>query len=329
MKKVNLILVAIMFSINITAQTTPIVNGINRVGTDSSSPWGYSSLIATNAGVGRNGTHAGTGFGNLLLGYASGNNLTGGHWNNFIGHHAGANTTSGQSNNFIGYFAGQNNTTGKYNNFINAFAGTHNITGKHNNYIGYGTGYKNTTGIFNSFVGSLAGYNNTGSNNTFIGTYSGYNATGSNNVFLGYFAGRYETGNNKLHIANTSSKTLIYGQFDTNQVGINTTTIPSDYTFAVNGKMITEAVKIQKVTNWADFVFTNTYNLPTLEEVAKQIAEKGHLKDIPSAKEVAKNGIDLGEINAKLLQKIEELTLYVIQQNKRIQALEEKQKSLN
>ncbi|GIQ59785.1 hypothetical protein Flavo103_29210 [Flavobacterium collinsii] len=63
---------------------------------------------------------------------------------------------------------------------------------------------------------------------------------------------------------------------------------------------------------WSDFVFKKEYDLPTLTEVEKHIREKGHLENIPSEKEVLENGINLGEINAKLLQNIEELTLYMI-----------------
>ena len=60
--------------------------------------------------------------------------------------------------------------------------------------------------------------------------------------------------------------------------------------------------------------------MPTLQEVEQHINEKGHLKDIPSAREVEKNGFYLGEMNAKLLQKIEELTLYTIAQDKALQS---------
>jgi len=63
------------------------------------------------------------------------------------------------------------------------------------------------------------------------------------------------------------------------------------------------------------------YGLPTLEEVEQHILDKGHLENIPSAAEVELNGIRLGEMNAKLLQKIEELTLYTIQQQKEIKEL--------
>ncbi len=79
---------------------------------------------------------------------------------------------------------------------------------------------------------------------------------------------------------------------------------------------------------WADFVFNKDYKLATLEEVENYIKEKGHLKDIPSAKEVAKNGVNLGQIDSKLLQKIEELTLYTIQQEKKIKELEKENQKL-
>jgi hypothetical protein len=61
--------------------------------------------------------------------------------------------------------------------------------------------------------------------------------------------------------------------------------------------------------------------LPTLEEVEQHIKDNGHLKDIPSAKEVEQNGIEVGEMNKLLLQKVEELTLYMIEMNKEINSL--------
>lgn len=78
------------------------------------------------------------------------------------------------------------------------------------------------------------------------------------------------------------------------------------------------------MNGWSDFVFKKEYKLPTLEEVENHIAEKGHLENIPSEEEVLKNGINLGEMNAKLLQKIEELTLYVIEMKKDIIILKTK-----
>lgn len=101
---------------------------------------------------------------------------------------------------------------------------------------------------------------------------------------------------------------------------------PGTWKLAVNGKIRAKEIKVE--TGWSDFVFENDYKLPTLKEVEKHIKENGHLKDIPSAKEVKKNGIFLGEMDSKLLQKIEELTLYTIQQEKRLDNLESKNKKL-
>ncbi|WP_159099193.1 hypothetical protein [Aquimarina spinulae] len=100
------------------------------------------------------------------------------------------------------------------------------------------------------------------------------------------------------------------------KVGIGTITTGS-HKLAVDGSVGAREIKVE-ATSWSDFVFETDYTLPTLSEVENHIKEKGHLKDIPSAKEVEKNGILLGAMNAKLLQKIEELTLYTIQQEKEI-----------
>jgi hypothetical protein len=103
-------------------------------------------------------------------------------------------------------------------------------------------------------------------------------------------------------------------------VGIGTSS-PGTYKLAVEGKIGAREVEI-KTGAWADFVFADDYKLPSLTEVEQHIKEKHHLPAIPSEEEVKEKGIALGEMNAKLLQKIEELTLYVIDQQKRIEKLE-------
>ncbi|MEZ0184284.1 hypothetical protein AB9T89_18710 [Flavobacterium oncorhynchi] len=90
------------------------------------------------------------------------------------------------------------------------------------------------------------------------------------------------------------------------------------YALAVSGSIVSEEVKVALKSNWPDYVFRKDYVLPTLEQVEKHIVEKGHLENIPCEKEVLKDGINLGEMNAKLLQKIEELTLYVIEIKKEV-----------
>lgn len=82
-------------------------------------------------------------------------------------------------------------------------------------------------------------------------------------------------------------------------------------------------------TPWPDYVFEEDYDLQTLEEVEKHIEEKGHLPNIPSAEEVEKKGsFSLDEMNKKLLEKVEELTLYLIDQNKRLEKQEQRIKAL-
>lgn len=121
-------------------------------------------------------------------------------------------------------------------------------------------------------------------------------------------------------VGNEISVTSRFFIEENGNVGIGT--ITPDSKLAVNGKIHTKEVKVDLI-GWSDFVFYENYDLPTLKEVEDHIKAKGHLKDIPSEKEVVENGIQLGEMNAKLLQKIEELTLYTIQQEKKIQKQEE------
>jgi hypothetical protein len=89
---------------------------------------------------------------------------------------------------------------------------------------------------------------------------------------------------------------------------------PGNYKLYVEGGILTEKVKVASYlgADWSDFVFADNYELRPLDEVESFIKDNKHLPDIPSASEVEKNGFDLADMDAKLLQKIEELTLYVI-----------------
>lgn len=122
----------------------------------------------------------------------------------------------------------------------------------------------------------------------------------------------YDNGNNIIHMALPKQESYV-------SIGSSNFADGSDiYHLSVSGKVRAKSVKVY--TTWADYVFEDGYKLPTLTEVENHIKEKGHLQDIPSAKEVEAKGIELGEMNKLLLQKIEELTLYVIDQNKQNQA---------
>jgi hypothetical protein len=96
----------------------------------------------------------------------------------------------------------------------------------------------------------------------------------------------------------------------------NNTTHNTNYLLSVSGKIACTELIVLPTSNWSDFVFDKNYQLPTLSEVENYIQDNKHLPNIPSAQEVKDNGISIGDMQAKLLQKIEELTLYMIEMKK-------------
>ncbi len=140
---------------------------------------------------------------------------------------------------------------------------------------------------------------------------------------------------NDVLISNSFSNTSASGQWMSsgadlyfeNSVAIGRSSVVQDYLLSVEGKIITQEVKVT-LDGWSDFVFENNYHLPSLKDVEIHIKENGHLKDIPSAEEVKKKGILLGDMDSKLLQKIEELTLYTIEQQKQIEVLKKENREL-
>ena len=115
---------------------------------------------------------------------------------------------------------------------------------------------------------------------------------------------------------------------DGDKVGVGISTVPVEYLLAVNGKIITEEVKVALQSNWPDFVFQEDYKLNDLSNLENYIKTNKHLPNIPNAGFVAKEGYHLGEMDAKLLEKVEELTLYLIEHNKRIDRLERRNAEL-
>ena len=101
-------------------------------------------------------------------------------------------------------------------------------------------------------------------------------------------------------------------------VAINSPTGAFGYQLAVNGSAIFTSATVKSSGNWPDYVFQPSYALPSLESVSKYIQAHHRLPDMPSADSVASKGLDLGDNQAALLKKIEELTLYVIDQNKKL-----------
>ncbi len=117
-----------------------------------------------------------------------------------------------------------------------------------------------------------------------------------------------------------------YIQLDGTQVAIGAV-VPaaSAYRLTVGGKIICEELKVKLVSSgWPDYVFDKKYKLKSLPDVEKFIAKNNHLPNIPSAKEVEKNGIEVGDMQKKMMEKIEELTLYIIDLQKQVDTLKRK-----
>lgn len=120
-----------------------------------------------------------------------------------------------------------------------------------------------------------------------------------------------------------SGSTSYAGYFEGDvAIGDNFPKKATGYRLSVDGKVAAEEVLVDLNGDWPDYVFHHDYNLKSLDEVKSHIQEKGHLPNVPSAKEIQDNGILLGNMNKVLLEKIEELTLYILQQEEKLKNYE-------
>lgn len=132
----------------------------------------------------------------------------------------------------------------------------------------------------------------------------------------------YGWGGGALGVNHNGVCTKVLNWNEYGQVGIGTDDTKG-YQFAVNGKMIAEEIVVKHYANWPDFVFAKEYGLMSLDKVEEHINKFQHLPNVTLEKEINENGISLGNMDEILLQKIEELTLYILEQNKRIAKLEQ------
>jgi hypothetical protein len=124
------------------------------------------------------------------------------------------------------------------------------------------------------------------------------------------------TPNARVHIvAGTNTSGVLIG---------GTTSIPATgYMLNVDGKVICEELMVRLSTSWPDYVFNEKYNLPSIDEYEKNVRANKHLPNIPSAEQINNdNGISLGEMQRRMMEKIEELSLFIFELNKKNKALE-------
>jgi hypothetical protein len=251
------------------------------------------------------GGNAATGYGALVFNTNGSNNVA-------MGMNALYSNTSGSNNVAHGIQSLYLNTSGGSNTALGQVALYNNIIGSYNVATGAFALFNNINGSYNIAIGDSAGYFNTGSS--------------SGNVFIGHRAGMNETSSNKIYIGNEAAKTLLYGDFSSGQVLLgkpNATGYVFKGTRILNvlGGILADSIRLALSSDWADKVFDKDYKLKPLQELEQYISANKHLPGIPSASEVEANGVNVGDLETKLLEKIEELHLYILQQQKQIDKL--------
>lgn len=208
----------------------------------------------------------------------------------------------------------------------NNYDGSSNKYGLYNSISADGTGSR--YGIYNYIYAnpsdgssSYGGYMYINSNNSPGNTYGIYTyvtSTGTGNHYAVYgsapggWAGYFPSGD-----------TYIGGD-----LRVGTTAGATGYKVSVNGKIMCEELRVELTGNWPDYVFENDYELMPLNQLEKIIKKNKHLPDFPTEIQIKNEGITVGNISKILTKKVEELTLYIIELNKRIEKLEKENKSL-
>jgi len=282
---------------------------------------GYENLVSNNTFVGSKAGYSNkNGQKNTLLGYQAGYYSVADS-NTFIGYQAGYQATSGKGNTFLGVNAGGSISEGSHNTIIGTKAGPASIDSNDN--------------VFNS------GIHDSGSGNTLLGTGADVMAQNLMNA-TAIGAGATVAISNALILGNqanvgigTSAPTarLEIDSDSDNESGVRFTRLTANspaqrasadklLTVDATGKLILTSAghySIRSVADWSDNVFLAGYKLRPLTEVESYIQTHQHLPGVPSAIEVVEHGVDAAKMDARLLEKIEELTLYSIQLEKRLQ----------
>jgi trimeric autotransporter adhesin len=334
---------------------------INNTNGALNTAFGAQALISNTTGFNNTATGTNalfsntTGFWSVANGEGALQNNTTGVRNTAIGEASLQNNSIGNDNSALGVQSLLFNTTGNGNVAIGTQALIWNSTGSENIAIGDRAGVSSgngnltnataiganstvdcsncmvlgTSGFFNpvnvgigtsspAFLLDVAGRmrirSGTGINTA--GTWFNNNANTNVAAFTGMFSdsyvGLYGTGSGWGFLMNTQD----------GRVAIGTDAPANGYKLSVFGKAICEELVVQLKAAWPDYVFKKNYQLRPLGELEKFISENKHLPNFPAAADIEKNGLQVGDMQKKMMEKIEELTLYIIEANKKIEKLE-------
>ena len=307
---------------------------------------GYNNTISNNVFVGsKTGFSNTTGSFNVFTGAYAGYDNTTGSFNVIYGLDGGRLNTSGSFNTFMGHQAGATNTTGTNNTFLGfrADAGSANLTnataigngakvnvsnavvlGSGAN-VGIGTSSPTSKLHLTSGTANQSGLRlenlTSASPATALNQTKFHTVDGSGNVILGSSTSSARTAapdaswERSGEVVRSVAGSVVIGQ------GVSQT--PAGYSLFVGQGLLAEKVKvaIKNTADWSDKVFAPDYRLAPLSEVEAYIKQHQHLPGILSAEQVVEQGMDVARMNAKLLEKIEELTLYVLTLNKEVEQL--------
>ncbi|MBD2704466.1 bZIP transcription factor [Spirosoma sp. BT702] len=300
------------------------------------------------AGYNSNGSY------NMFIGNSSGQGTTSGSGNTFIGNGSGYGNTTGQNNTYIGNGAGfTGNGAGQSNTFIGQNAGVSSGAVVNNSTaIGAGAQVSADNSIVLGAPSPLwkVGIGNTAPNNKLEITHGTNGQSGLRFTNLKSSNAASATNQTKVLSVNENGDVILVStnastregvtevfwqrkgsflqsiQDDAVVIGSNVARTPAGYKLFVEQGILTEKVKVavKNTSEWSDKVFDDTYQLKGLSEVENYIKLNKHLPGIPSAQEMVEKGNDLHKTDAKLLEKIEELTLYSIQLEKADQVKQQK-----
>ncbi|HEY0055202.1 MAG TPA: hypothetical protein VGB63_07595 [Pedobacter sp.] len=188
--------------------------------------------------------------------------------------------------------------------------------------------YSGNTTLNGALTGTSATFKNTIESSNGLGNYIRLGGVGASTSYLRAFETHFNIGNvysgGSFGIIAGNAERLKITSDGTSTFSGNTHigTTQTNANLYVQGIIKSKEVKVEATVAVPDYVFEKSYDLKSLKDVEQYITQNKHLPEIPSAKEIGKDGINVGDMQMKLLQKIEELTLYLIEQNKRIQELE-------